>query len=125
MAISVSGSAANNYAAITNAMYQDWLTRFYPQQQQLLTQTQNGQLLKEQLNRVEANFASAQQGAQQADLNQLARYGVQATTNPNFQTRQSLAQITTKNSLRDNEQERAMSVLSGGGKNPLSQLKLG
>nr|MBF4391677.1 hypothetical protein [Vibrio anguillarum] len=67
MSVHVSGSAAQNYANITNAMYQDWLERFYPQQKQLLEQTQNGELLTQQLGRVGANFSSAQQSARLAN----------------------------------------------------------
>lgn len=120
-----SGIAANNFANITNAMYQDWLERFYPQQKQLLEQTQNGELLKQQLGRVDGNFASAQKSATLANANQMARFGVKAEANPNDQARLSLANVTTKNSLRENEQERAMSVLSGGAKGKLSQLNVG
>lgn len=125
MSVHVSGSAAQNYANITNAMYQDWLERFYPQQKQLLEQTQNGELLTQQLGRVGANFSSAQQSARLANVNQMARFGVQADTNPNDDAKLSLAQVTAKNSLRENEQERAMSVLSGGAKDKLLQLKVG
>ncbi|MCS0351545.1 hypothetical protein ND920_07885 [Vibrio ordalii] len=125
MSVHVSGSAAQNYANITNAMYQDWLERFYPQQKQLLEQTQNGELLTQQLGRVGANFSSAQQSARLANVNQMARFGVQADTNPNDEAKLSLAQVTAKNSLRENEQGRAMSVLSGGAKDKLSQLKVG
>ncbi|EOW9224939.1 hypothetical protein ACN26P_003471 [Vibrio cholerae] len=125
MSVYVSGSAQNNYANITNAMYQDWLERFYPQQKQLLEQTQNGELLKQQLGRVDENFASAQKSATLANANQMARFGVKAEANPNDQARLSLANVTTKNSLRENEQERAMSVLSGGAKGKLSQLNVG
>ncbi len=56
MSVNVSGSAANNYANITHAMYQDWLERFYPQQKQLLEQTQNGELLTQQLGAWEPIF---------------------------------------------------------------------
>ncbi|HIH0873018.1 TPA: hypothetical protein ACYHTB_000476 [Vibrio cholerae] len=125
MSVYVTGSAQNNYANITNAMYQDWLERFYPQQKQLLEQTQNGELLKQQLGRVDENFASAQKSATLANTNQMARFGVKAEANPNDQARLSLANVTTKNSLRENEQERAMSVLSGGAKGKLSQLNVG
>ncbi|EOW9282280.1 hypothetical protein [Vibrio cholerae] len=125
MNVNVSGSAANNYANITHAMYQDWLERFYPQQKQLLEQTQNGELLTQQLGRVGANFSSAQQSARLANVNQMARFGIGVDTNSNDDAKLSLAQVTAKNSLRENEQERAMNVLSGGAKGKLSQLKVG
>lgn len=55
----------------------------------------------------------------------MARFGVGVDTNSNDDAKLSLAQVTAKNSLRENEQERAMSVLSGGAKGKLSQLKVG
>lgn len=118
-------SASNNYANITNAMYEDWLERFYPQQKELLEQTQNGELLTQQLGRVDENFASAQKSASLANVNQMARFGVQSQADQNEQAQMSLAKVTTKNSLRENEKDRAMSVLSGGGRGKLSQLNVG
>lgn len=118
-------SASNNYANITNAMYEDWLERFYPQQKELLEQTQNGELLTQQLGRVDENFASAQKSASLANVNQMARFGVQSQADKNEQAQMSLAKVTTKNSLRENEKDRAMSVLSGGGRGKLSQLSVG
>ncbi|MEK0268301.1 hypothetical protein WM008_01265 [Vibrio vulnificus] len=123
--ISASGSAASNYANITNAMYEDWLQRFYPQQKELLEQTQNGELLTQQLGRVDENFASAQKSASLANVNQMARFGVQSQADHNEQAQMSLAKVTTKNSLRENEKDRAMSVLSGGGRGKLSQINVG
>ncbi len=118
-------SASNNYANITNAMYEDWLERFYPQQKELLEQTQNGELLTQQLGRVDENFASAQKSASLANVNQMARFGVQSQADQNEQAQMSLAKVTTKNSLRENEKDRAMSVLSGGGRGKLSQINVG
>lgn len=123
--ISASGSAATNYANITRSMYQDWLERFYPHQKQLLEQTQNGELLTQQLGRVDENFASAQQSATLANTNKLARFGVQADASSNDQAKMSLTSVTAKNSLRENEQDRALSVLSGGARGKLSQMNVG
>ncbi|WGY45930.1 hypothetical protein J0X00_05880 [Vibrio sp. ABG19] len=123
--ISVSNSAENNYAAVTNQQYQDWLTRFYPQQKQLLDQTQSGELLDQQLARVDDNFSSAQNSATLANVNQMGRYGVQATDDENNQAKTSLAAVTAKNSLRENEQDRAMSVLSGSPRGALAQMNVG
>ncbi|EMB7844695.1 hypothetical protein VAB77_002568 [Vibrio vulnificus] len=106
-------------------MYEDWLERFYPQQKELLEQTQNGELLTQQLGRVDENFASAQKSASLANVNQMARFGVQSQADKNEQAQMSLAKVTTKNSLRENEKDRAMSVLSGGGRGKLSQLSVG
>lgn len=123
--ISVSNSAENNYAAITNQQYQDWLTRFYPEQKELLRQTQSGELLDQQLARVDDNFASAQNSATLANVNQMGRYGVQAGTDENQQAKMSLAAVTSKNGLRENEEERAMSVLSGSSRGSLAQMNVG
>ena len=45
------GYAADTYAKITREQYQDWKTRFYPKQQELMELANNGQLLREQLGR--------------------------------------------------------------------------
>lgn len=123
--ISVSNSAENNYAALTNQQYQDWITRFYPQQKQLMEQTLSGELLNQQLARVDDNFASSQASATQANVNQMGRYGVQAGTDENQQAKMSLAAVTSKNGLRENEEERAMSVLSGSSRGSLAQMNVG
>ena len=124
VAIFATGKAANNHAKITRAMYDDWLARFYPQQKELLEKTQNGELLKEQLSRVDGNFESSTQAAQQATQNQMGRFGLSAKEDPNSQSQMALAQATSKNSLREHEKDRAMSVLSGSGKSNLSQLEV-
>ncbi|MFG0448305.1 hypothetical protein [Vibrio sp. YQ_11] len=122
--ISVSSKAATNYANVTRAQYDDWLERFYPRQKELMDSTQTGALLKEQLARVDDNFDSANEAAQVANSNQLARYGLAASQDSTAQAKSSLANVTSKNSLRENEKERALSVLSGSGKSNLSQLEV-
>lgn len=122
--ISISSKAATNYANVTRAQYDDWLERFYPRQKELMESTQTGALLKEQLARVDDNFASANQSAQIASNNQMARYGLAASEDSTSQAKSSLANVVSKNSLRENEKERALSVLSGSGKSNLSQLEV-
>lgn len=122
--ISVSSKAATNYANVTRAQYDDWLERFYPKQKELMESTQTGALLKEQLARVDDNFDSANEAAQVANSNQLARYGLAASQDSTAQAKSSLANVASKNSLRENEKERALSVLSGSGKSNLSQLEV-
>lgn len=122
--ITVSGKAATNYANITRAQYDDWLERFYPKQKELMESTQTGALLKEQLARVDENFDSANQAAQVANNNQLARYGIAASQDLSAQAKGALANVTSKNSLREYEKDRSMSVLSGSGKSNLSQLEV-
>lgn len=122
--IGVSGKAAKNYANVTRAQYDDWLERFYPKQKELMESTQTGTLLKEQLARVDENFDSANQAAQVANNNQLARYGIAGSQDSSAQAKGALANVTSKNSLREYEKDRSMSVLSGSGKSNLSQLEV-
>ncbi|MBL0487397.1 hypothetical protein JD511_20835, partial [Aeromonas caviae] len=70
------GYAADTYAKITREQYQDWKTRFYPKQQELMELATNGQLLREQLGRVDENNANALRSAQQATANRNARMGL-------------------------------------------------
>ena len=49
------GYAADTYAKITREQYQDWKTRFYPKQQELMELATNGQLLRKQLKQINKN----------------------------------------------------------------------
>ena len=70
------GYASDKYANIARQQYTDWKTRFYPKQQELMELATNGQLLREQLGRVDENNANALRSAQQATANRNARMGV-------------------------------------------------
>lgn len=109
----INGKAADTYAQVTREQYQNWYDTFYPKQKQLLEQTQSGELLKQQLGRVDSNMNSSMRAAQQAQINQMARYGVQAEADPNRAAQQALSKVTAKNSLREYEQDRALNVLAG------------
>ncbi|HHO0758351.1 TPA: hypothetical protein ACRTNY_001412 [Aeromonas hydrophila] len=108
------GYAADTYAKITREQYQDWKTRFYPKQQELMELATNGQLLREQLGRVGENNANALRSAQQATANRNARMGVSSNANDNSQgLRAALMTAGTENGLREQEQARQMGILTG------------
>ncbi len=79
------GYAADKFAQITRDSYQDWKTRFYPKQKELMELATNGKLLQEQLGRVDENNANALRSAQQATANRNARMGVSSNANDNSQ----------------------------------------
>ena len=110
------GYAADTYAKITREQYQDWKTRFYPKQQELMELATNGQLLREQLGRVDENNANALRSAQQATANRNARMGVATTTNANDNSSSlntSLAVAAAENGTRRAAEERNLSILAG------------
>ena len=108
------GYAADTYAKITREQYQDWKTRFYPKQKELMELATNGKLLQEQLGRVDENNANALRSAQQATANRNARMGVSSNTNDNSQgLRAALMTAGTENGLREQEQARQMGILTG------------
>ncbi|MFM4963163.1 hypothetical protein ACEUBT_05325 [Aeromonas bivalvium] len=110
------GYAADTYAKITREQYQDWKARFYPKQQELMELANNGQLLREQLGRVDENNANALRSAQQATANRNARMGVNtgSSAGDNSQgLRMALMTAGTENGLREQEQARQMGILTG------------
>ena len=108
------GYAADTFARITREQYQDWKTRFYPKQQELMDLATNGELLREQLGRVDENNANALRSAQQATANRNARMGVSSNANDNSQgLRAALMTAGTENGLREQEQARQMGILTG------------
>ncbi|MFM5651110.1 hypothetical protein ACET76_02520 [Aeromonas caviae] len=110
------GYAADTYAKITREQYQDWKTRFYPKQQELMELATNGQLLREQLGRVDENNANALRSAQQATANRNARMGLGTSSNANDNSqglRMALMTAGTENGLREQEQTRQMGILTG------------
>lgn len=108
------GYAADTYAKITREQYEDWKTRFYPKQKELMELATNGKLLQEQLGRVDENNANALRSAQQATANRNARMGVSSNTNDNSQgLRAALMTAGTENGLREQEQARQMGILTG------------
>lgn len=108
------GYAADTFARITRESYQDWKTRFYPKQKELMELATNGKLLQEQLGRVDENNANALRSAQQATANRNARMGVSSNANDNSQgLRAALMTAGTENGLREQEQTRQMGILTG------------
>ncbi|WP_429112583.1 hypothetical protein [Aeromonas rivipollensis] len=110
------GYAADTYAKITREQYQDWKTRFYPKQQELMDLATNGELLREQLGRVGENNTNALRSAQQATANRNARMGLGTSSNANDNSqglRMALMTAGTENGLREQEQTRQMGILTG------------
>lgn len=108
------GYAADTFAQITRESYQDWKSRFYPKQKELMELATNGKLLQEQLGRVDENNANALRSAQQATANRNARMGVSSNANDNSQgLRAALMTAGTENGLREQEQARQMGILTG------------
>lgn len=120
------GYAADTYAKITRDQYQDWKTRFYPKQKELMELATNGQLLREQLGRVDENNANALRSAQQATANRNARMGVSSNANDNSQgLRAALMTAGTENGLREQEQARQMGILTGANAGLREAIKTG
>lgn len=109
------GVAADTYASITRQQYDDWYQRFYPVQKELLEKTQSGELLNEQLARSDENAASSLDAAQEAESTKMGRYGLSGEVDSSQKAKLALSNAATKNSLRDYEKERSLSVLSGAG----------
>ncbi len=110
------GYAADTYAKITREQYQDWKTRFYPKQQELMGLATNGQLLRDQLGRVDQNNQHSLAAAKQATDNRMARMGVATSQNANDNSqglRMALMTAGTENGLREQEQTRQMGILTG------------
>ncbi|QNF19559.1 hypothetical protein FT688_02685 [Aeromonas hydrophila] len=110
------GYAADKFAQITRDSYQDWKTRFYPKQKELMELATNGQLLREQLGRVDQNNQHALAAAKQATDNRMARMGVspsQGVDDNSQGLRMALMTAGTENGLREQEQSRQMGILTG------------
>lgn len=110
------GYAADKFATITRESYQDWKNRFYPKQQELMEMATNGQLLRDQLGRVDQNNQNSLAAAKQATDNRMARMGVATSQNANDNSqglRMSLMTAGTENGLREQEQSRQMGILTG------------
>ncbi|HDZ8908303.1 TPA: hypothetical protein RUX66_001039 [Aeromonas dhakensis] len=110
------GYAADKFAQITRDSYQDWETRFYPKQKELMELATNGQLLRDQLGRVDQNNQNALAAAKQATDNRMARMGVSTSQGANDNSqglRMALMTAGTENGLREQEQSRQMGILTG------------
>ncbi|WP_346205668.1 hypothetical protein [Aeromonas salmonicida] len=110
------GYAADKFATITRESYQDWKNRFYPKQQELMELATNGQLLRDQLGRVDQNNQHSLAAAKQATYNRMARMGVATSQNTNDNSqglRMALMTAGTENGVREQEQSRQMGILTG------------
>ncbi|MFA0252665.1 hypothetical protein AB4480_24960, partial [Vibrio sp. 10N.261.45.A4] len=90
---------------------------------QYLEATQSGELLNEQLGRVDEHYQEGTQASQTGTNNRMARYGVQAEEGQHDGLRTSLAQVASKNALRDHEKDRAMNALSGATTQAMEQME--
>ena len=110
------GYASDTYASIIRDQYDDWKERFYPKQQELMDLATSGELMKNQLARVDATTANSVNNAQVAQNNTMARMGVSTATDSNDNSlglKESLATASAKNGARSAEQERQINILSG------------
>lgn len=110
------GYASDTYAQIIRDQYDDWKNRFYPKQQELMDLATSGEMMKNQLARVDATTANSVNNAQVAQQNTMARMGVSTATDSNDNSlglKASLATANAKNGARSAEQERQINILSG------------
>ena len=110
------GAASDKYAAIIREQYDDWLTRYHPQQQKLMSLATDNSLMNAQLNRASENSANSLANAQTANDNRMARMGVSTETDVNDNSlglSAALSGAQAKNGIRSAEQDRQLSILSG------------
>ncbi|MGF1727080.1 hypothetical protein [Photobacterium nomapromontoriensis] len=119
------GIAADTYAELTRAMYDDWYERFYPKQKELLEKASSGVLAQEQLTRVDENMQSSMRAATQSNANNMARFGLSAEDSESNAARQALGVAGAKNAVREHEQDRSMSILSGANMGLRDQMNVG
>lgn len=112
------GIASDTYAQITRDQYNDWLTRFYPKQLELMQYATDGTLMNQQLARADQNSQQSLNSAVVGAANQQARYG---TMNNNSESadnglslKSALATAGSKNGIREAQQERELNILTGG-----------
>lgn len=110
------GYASDKYANIVRQQYNDWKTRYYPEQQKLMSLATDNSLMNSQLDRASTNAANAVSIAEQAQSNQMSRMGVATATNGNDNSSSlnaSLAVAAAKNGTRSAADERNLSILAG------------
>lgn len=110
------GAASDKYAQIIKDQYADWLTRYYPEQQKLMSLATDNSLMNAQLNRASENSANSLANALTANQNRMARMGVAMATDTNDNSlglSASLSSAQAKNGIRSAEQDRQLSILSG------------
>ena len=110
------GYASDKYANIVREQYNDWKTRYYPEQQKLMSLATDNSLMNAQLNLTSTNAANAVSSAEQAQSNQMSRMGVATQTNGNDNSSSlssALAQASAKNGTRSAAEERNLSILAG------------
>ncbi|ARZ00548.1 hypothetical protein AXW37_06460 [Yersinia ruckeri] len=122
------GYASETYTNLIRDQYNDWLTRFYPKQKELMELATRGELMNQQLIRVSDSSANSLRAAQQGTINQLARYGTTLITDPNDNSlalRSALTTAGAKNGIREAEQDRQRHILTGGRASLRQQMNIG
>ncbi|HBZ9867368.1 TPA: hypothetical protein MND73_004298 [Salmonella enterica subsp. houtenae] len=120
--------ASDTYAQLIHEQYDDWLSRYYPKQKDLISLATNNQLMNQQLARTDGIASGSLQSAQLGLSNQMARMGVQQRVNPQDNTqglRNVLAVAGAKNGIREAEQDRQLNILTGGTAPVRQQLNIG
>lgn len=110
------GYADDTFADITREAWEDWQTRYEPEMYKLLNLTDTHQLMTDQLERVAGNEQNALNTAQTTQSNDMARYGLSNTANPQDQSdsvNAALSDASTRNGIRTAEQGRDMKILTG------------
>lgn len=123
------GVASDTYANITRSQYDDWLTRFYPKQLELMQYATDGTLMNQQLARADANTQQSLNNAVVGAANQQARYGATNTASESADNglglKTALASAGSKNGIRDAQQEREMNILTGGSSSLRDMMNIG
>lgn len=122
------GIASDTYAEITRQQYDDWVTRFYPKQLELMQYATDGTLMNQQLARADTNQQQALNTATVGAANQAARYGATTTNNADDNSlglKTALATAGSKNGIRDAQQERELNILTGGSSSVRDMLNIG
>lgn len=122
------GVAADTYASITRSQYDDWVSRFYPKQLQLMQYATDGTLMNQQLSRAEQNQQQTLNTATVGAANQAARYGATNQDSGNdsgLSLKSALATAGAKNGIRESQQDREMNILTGGSSSLRDMLNIG
>jgi len=123
------GVASDTYAGITRDQYNDWLTRFYPKQLQLMQYATDGTLLNQQLSRADANSQQALNTATVGSANQQARYGATQNNGDAADTslglKNALTTAGSKNGIRDASAQRELNILTGGSSSLRDMMNIG
>lgn len=120
------GYADDTMAEITREAWQDWETRYEPVLDEMLNLVDTHQLMTDQLGRVATNEQNALNASQVTESNDMGRYGLASTSNPQDQSDSvsaALSDASTKNGIRTAEQQRDLNILTGSGSKAAGAVK--